>query len=346
MYTMIFAITCVQLAACEPHLSGGVEIAWRWPGANNLRYEFTHINREATPTPSRDFVQTREITRIVSHDASGGDADGPGTEPASSAGLADSAVPVRLGWEAVRFVNDSNFASGIEYDSRIGHHWTRTAHPGIGRLAAVVNQSLVFSIRPDGSIAGITGIEEMIRGMESRMMRWGIWDESVSDELAAVYTPAMMKETSEPLYRFLPDKPVRPGDTHHVQRILALPQVGLLRTNEIHTFIGLVDDGDRAIAKFEVTGHAVWPEPAPAIMERFTVAVNSSSIVGSWRFDVNAGRLLDYEVKVEFLADIIRYDPSMRTGTEVPTRQTIMDRATLLADDHEQEAPGMPRISE
>lgn len=346
MHTLILGIACLPLAVGGDTPPGPVEIAWRWSAAENLRYEFTRSTREVTPTPSRDFVQTREITRIVSHDALPAANIARETNAVDTSERPGPAVPVRLRWEAVRFVNDSNFGHRVEYDSRIEHHWTRTAQPGIGRIAAVVGQSVEFALRPDGSAAGITGLEAMIHGMESRMIRWGIWNESTPFELDSTYTPEMMKETTEHLYQFLPERPVRPGETHEVRRILLLPQVGLIRANETHELTGIAVEDARLIASFEVSGQADWPEPTPEIAERFTVAVNSSTITGAWRFDVDAGRLIDYEVRVEFMADIIRYDPSTRTGTEIPTKQIAVDRTTLLTDHQEHDERAIPCHSE
>lgn len=328
---LLIAIASSSLALSEipalPPAAGptpeAVRIAWAWPPDPGVRYEFTTSTQEFTPTVSRAFVTTREQTRIVRHE---------GLETPSPAQPDDApSQAVRVVWESLGFTEDPDVGRRYEFDTRPEHHRARLSDPAIARYAAVTGESAVFHIRPDGSFARIDGLEEMIRGMESTLSRWGHWNDRVYDELAATYSPRVMRATNEPLYRFLPATPVRVGDAHEVRRILSLPKVIRMRTIETHTLEAIAtDDRGRRIAAYRVAGEVEWPDLPPELSERFAVAVNSGEIAGSWLFDLDAGLLIEYEVTARFSADVIRYDPETRASTEVPTRQIITDRARLL----------------
>lgn len=300
-----------------------VRIAWNWPPDPGLRYEFSNSAQDITPTTARRFIFTRDMTRIVRHEAM----ETP--SPDTPDGTASQSV--RVVWESLGFAEDSNVGARNEFDTTLQHHRDRTTDPGIARFAAIAGESAIFHIRPDGSFARIEGLGEMVRGMESKLSRWGHWNDRVHDELAATYTARAMRAMNEPLYRFLPPAPVRVGDAHEVRRLLTLPKVVMMRTIETHTLDRIVtDDRGRRVAIYRVSGEVEWPEPPPELNEVFTVAVNSSEITGAWRFDIDAGHLIESEITVSFNADVIRYDPATRASTEIPTRQIITDRAVLL----------------
>jgi hypothetical protein len=311
-----------ETARAEP-VAEPVRIAWNWPPDPGLRYEFTNSAKDITPTAAQRFIFTRDMTRVVRHEAM--------ESPSPDAADGTAPQPVRIVWESLGFAEDSNVGARREFDTTLEHHRDRTTDPGIARFAAIAGESAVFHMRPDGSFARIDGLGEMVRGMESKLSRWGHWNDRVHDELAATYTTHAMRAMSEPLYRFLPATPVRVGDAHEVRRLLTLPKVMMMRTIETHTLDGIITDEEgRRVAIYRVSGEVEWPELPPGLNEVFTVAVNSGEITGAWRFDVDAGRLIESEITVSFNADVIRYDPATRASTEIPTRQIITDRARLL----------------
>ncbi len=332
----VLALAAALVFVCAPPAAGrepetggegAIAPAWSWPEAGPVRYAFSRVSTEISPTPGRDFRETREISRVVRH------------ERVVDPDLGGEGTPLRLGWEWVRFVNDSNFGERLEYDSREPHHWTRTSVPGIGRLAAVVGESMVVRMRPDGTLGAVGDLEPLIRGMEANLSRWGLFQETLYDELSAAYTAESIRESTEPLYAFLPRGPVKAGESHEVARVLLMPQVGLMRSVETHTLdrIEATESGGR-VAVFRVEGEVRWPEPPPAIAERFSVAVNESRVTGEWRFDLERGLALSYEVEASFAADVVRFDPADRSSVEVPTRQTLRETMRLL--DGEPGEPG------
>ncbi len=300
-------------------------IAWGW---NNepVRYRLVRTTEDAIPVPGKDPVTKQTLGRTVRH------------ELVSESGEAPARI--RLTWESIRYEQDDSLNEPLRYDSTKEHHWTRTRNPIIGSVASSLDTSLVLVMDPDGTLRAVGELDTYLRGIEKNLTMWGLARDDTYEQLQMVYTEDALLTSSAGTYRFLPKETMSVGDSYEVSRPFSLAHVRTLESVETHTLESVdIDDEGHRIARFTIAGTLRWPDPGGLADQVFNVSLDKETLEGSWSFDIDRGRVLDYRLEASFLADIVRYDPRDRSSTEMSTRQTVLDTMELLNAEEESAVP-------
>jgi hypothetical protein len=195
-------------------------------------------------------------------------------------------------WSALK---QTNPVGSLEYDS------AKQATPPAGAepVAALLGQSFVITVTPQGNVLDVNGIEEMRAAVLKKLPAGG--DESLATSPAAMFLDKnSVKEMTTANLAIYPDKPVEPGQSWSKKQTLALG-------------FGIITDSKWTLQKSEggvaviATAASLRSDPASPPMEmggmkmKFDLAGTQE---GALRVDEATGLILSEQTRQQLKGNI------------------------------------------
>jgi len=277
----VLVVLCVTAAAADAQT---VTLRYRWTKGESRSYRVT-TQTDSTITgmpspgggPSGPVTTSQTVTQVFTFTADDVAADGSFT--------------LRQTFQSVRMESAGPMGKFV-VDSSVADAGTDPQSQGMRKvLDAMVGESVVIAMAPDGSVRSIEGGPRIA----DKIAKLAAGDPSAREAAQAVrgqLSAEPLRTTIEQTFPKLSSPPVKPGDTWTGQLAMGNPGIGRISGRSTFT-LGAVEGGSEApMARIPVSlvlRQDVVPQPSGP--KRMVVTLGAAKGEGEILFDVSKGRI-------------------------------------------------------
>jgi hypothetical protein len=236
---------------------------------------------------------------------------------------ADGGHEVEMEYLSVRMTMSLGGKTMVNYDSAIKSSDTR-ANPVDAMFQKMIGAKLQYFMNASNQVERIEGIDELT----GRLGSGGPGDMSAS--LKSMFNEGYFKQIMDSS-RYLPSKPVQPGDTWPIQMEIPMGPLGIMQMDYTVTFQSWEQHGKRACARLVSQGTIKSkpdPNAKPAGMTMSISDGNSSGV--SW-FDPELGMIIDTSMNQDMTMNMtLPANPRGNAGGKMQTITSAMKQEVSI----------------
>jgi hypothetical protein len=288
--------------------TGAVELKLKWPAGERIEQDMDMKMTTETTVPGLPNPVRQDITM------------GQGYGLTVLQANPDGSHEIEMDFLSARMSAKAGEKTTLDYDS------TKTAEAGHANPLAqvfgkIVGSKIRYFLNESNEVEHIEGVDELMTRLSSG---------STSRDLAplkSTYNEGYFKELMS-ANRFLPSKPVQPGDTWTVQYELPMGMMGTMVMNIDITFANWEMHGKRNTARLEFQGTIKTKPDSAAKAPGMSISIQDGSMSGVSWFDPELGITIDTTMNQDLKMDIqVPQNPRAKTPGNMQNLTSQMKQA-------------------
>ncbi len=279
-----------------------VDLRWQFQPGQELVYELTQVSDTETPTGivSQTQVQTQRHTVLEVDD--------------------DGTARLRVTTDRMNVVAETPMGRQ-EFDSDDPERGS----PELAMLGGMVGTSFEMTLRSDGRVLEVSGLDQMVDEMVEQMAQEDPGAAGQMREMMeGMFGEEAMESTMQQGVQPLPRDPVAPGGGWEFSLTQSLG-FGSLRTEAFYTLREVVAEDGRSIAHIDVEGSIGDFQPEEGHPMGGMLEISDGSLSGEVHFDIEAGVLSWSEVSTTIHMEAMGQGMTTRTTHQMELREIIQD---------------------
>jgi hypothetical protein len=233
---------------------------------------------------------------------------------------ADGGHEVEMEFLGIRMKVDQGGKTQVEFDSAQTASKDRK-DPGTREFQkmfqGIVGAKIKFFLDASNRVERVEGFEEITKQLTAGGPRGG------NSGLDSLFSEGYFKQMMDG-NRYLPSKPVQPGDSWPVQMEVSMGPVGTLQINYTVTFQSWEQHGKRTCARLETQGTLKTKTEASAASNGMTMSITDGDTSGISWFDPELGMIIETVVNQNMKMNMtVPANPRAKTPATAGKTQTI-----------------------